>query len=133
MTDRLQMPQDFGVARGPYHELGAELAKQEARGDIEVFWSESRREGETHRAVPYVRLRSVEEVSRRSAERAVMLGGMASGTAVAVGFLVWEARWVLACLIGGGGALLLAAMLFLRLRRHAAGCFTKACAGCRHA
>jgi hypothetical protein len=130
LTEELERLSFAQAPRTQRHMIRAEMRHQEKRGDVQVFWQECRYMGEQY-VVPYVRVRSVEEVKRRLRVRigaGVVLGGSAL---VSLVMALWEARWVLLCL--AGGVLLLAAGFALLglLLRHRPGCTGLHCPGCR--
>src|ERR1051325_6179290 len=54
----------LGLARGQRWEDRGHLRELERRGDLEVLWEQARDLGADH-CVPYVRLRTLEQVRRR--------------------------------------------------------------------
>ena len=101
----------LGFARGQRWEVRAHLRELERRGDLEVLWEQARDLGADH-CVPYVRLRTLEQVRRRLVLRIgglVIIGGGAFASFLAA---VWDARQALA-LIAAGAFLLAGSVVFL--------------------
>jgi predicted acyltransferase len=81
-------------------------------------------------AIPYTRLRSAESARSRAYVKVLSLAVGGIGTTAGLGWMLWEARFVIMTVLGG--TLLLAGLwAILALRGHSPGCTGLHCPGCR--
>lgn len=119
---------DVGRVRGSRHTVKAQVHRMEKRGEIvavEQFTKEIR-PGVLE--IPYVRMKTVEQVRRAQWLKVGALGLGALVTAYGVGWLVWESRYVIA--LFAVAVMFGAAALYLSLH-WSNGCSGIHCSGCR--
>lgn len=119
---------DVGRVRGSRHTVKAEVRRMEKRGEIVAVERFARQVRPGVLEIPYVRLKTLEQVRRERQLKfgALVLGGLTA--AYGVGWLVWESRYaleLLALALLAGGAL-----LYLSLH-WSNGCSGIHCSGCR--
>jgi hypothetical protein len=85
-----------------------------------------RRTGQT--CIPYVRLKTLEQVRREQLTRAALLAGVGLLAVSALAWLAWQARYEIAAAAG----MTAAGLLFLLVWPHwSRGCSGLHCSGCR--
>lgn len=118
----------YETISGSYHRVRAEVARMEKRGEIVPLLRFARERTPGVLEVPYVRLKSVEQVRRsRRARIGAVIGG-ALLTAAVWGWLIWESRRVLELLAVIFALAAAGAYLSLHWRN---GCTGLHCSGCR--
>ena len=133
IRSEVQPIENVGFAQGPRNTLVPELRKREKSGELAVNWKGAvwvPESGPDAVAIPYTRLRSVEDARRWAYTKALSLAVGGIGTTAGLGWMLWEARFVIMTVLGG--ALLLGGLwAVLALRGHNPGCTGLHCAGCR--
>lgn len=119
---------DVGRVRGSRHTVKALVHRMEKRGEIVAVERFTREIRPGVLEIPYVRLKTVEQVRRIRRLKVGAFGLGALATAYGAGWLVWESRFVIALF----AAVALAGGVLLYLSLHwSNGCSGIHCSGCR--
>lgn len=119
----------FCTARGSYWQITAKVREMERRGDVRALWEHAYREG-VERVIPYVRLRTLQEVRRRAALRLSLAAGTGLVLVSTIATVVWQARHLLLS-AAGMAVLVWSGWWVARLRGHSPGCVGLHCPGCK--
>src|SRR5512132_885664 len=115
-------------ARGPGHQLKAQLRRMERRGEISVYWQDADLDRRGTLLVPYVRLVTAARIRRRTIRRWAGAGTGALTALAGLCWLLWESRYVIS--FAALAALVIVAGL--RFAPHLArGCSGLHCSSCK--
>jgi hypothetical protein len=127
---RALYPGAVGVGRitGSRHLVRAEVRKMEKRGEIVSVRRFARRIESGELEIPYVRLKTVEQVRRGQRIKVTAVAAAGLCVATGAGWLLWESRTVIVPLAGVLAGVLMVAWISLHWSN---GCSGIHCQGCR--
>lgn len=118
-----------GVIEGSPHIVRSELRRWERRGEVIGLWHHGRIERKTGvTRIPYVRLKTRQEVARK---HAVRVGALIGGGVLFAGSVFWAAWQVRYLIVGATGMFALVMLGFWLAPHWSRGCPGLHCSGCR--